>query len=331
MSKTVLNRLKSSASPAAGHDLDSWLLCVGPLLDSLSANVFIADLSLRVAFANRAAQTTLRQIGPEIQRVFGVRVDEILGGSIHRFHRDPARVEKVLREDGFSLPHKADFTFGEITLRTHIDKLLLNWGQVYLVTWQDVSFVARSEQAIQQLNGDLASAADSVEQLGDSIQIIARSAGQAANVAHEAVEACSAMQRDVESLDAVGTAIAKAIEAIKAVADQTQLLALNATIESARAGEAGRGFAVVASEVKELAVDTVAVTQDIAAKIDEINGYVRQVSDAIGGIAEVIDKVNESQSSIASAVDEQSAVSNAIAQRLADAVNNSRAVRLSDS
>ncbi|MCC6437627.1 MAG: hypothetical protein IT196_21540 [Acidimicrobiales bacterium] len=328
---TVLQRLKaqtSSTSSATG--LDGWLAAVSPALNSLSANVFIASAELQVAFANRAAQQTLRQIGPEIHRVFGVTVEEILGGSIHRFHRDPARVERVLREEGFTMPHKADFAFGAVKLRTHIDKLRLPFGHVFIVTWQDISFVSRSEDAINQLNGDLTSAAASVEQLGESIHIIARSAGEAADVASRAVGACQSMTSGVESLNAVGAAISKAVEAIKAVADQTQLLALNATIESARAGEAGRGFAVVASEVKELAVDTVAVTQDISSKIDEITTYVRQVSDSIAGITDVIDKVNESQSSIASAVDEQSAVSSTIARQLADAVANSRAVRLTE-
>ena len=95
MTKTVLHRLKSSTAPAVKHDLQSWLTCIGPLLDSLSANVFIASSALQVVFANQAARTTLRSIGPEIHRVFGVSTEEILGGSIHRFHRDPARVERV--------------------------------------------------------------------------------------------------------------------------------------------------------------------------------------------------------------------------------------------
>src|SRR3954466_6886994 len=71
------------------------------VLDAVQANIFIADMGLNLVYANSKAQQTLRAVGPELERVFNVRVADILGGSIHRFHKDPARIERILADPGF--------------------------------------------------------------------------------------------------------------------------------------------------------------------------------------------------------------------------------------
>jgi methyl-accepting chemotaxis protein len=464
-------------------------------LTGLQANVMVADAQFNIVYINDQALATLRTIEGEIRKAFGVEVDDIVGASIHRFHKDKGRVERILRNPA-ALPHEAKFSFGAVTLLARINGIYGPSAEClgYSVTWENVSqwrvledeqaalssqlaaisksmavtefhldgtvvnanenflkifgysleevksrhhsmfvdegyrnsheykefwaglnrgeyqsgefkrfgkggkevwiqasynpitdqtgrpirvvkyaadvtasvrlrldiqdvmrkvaesatslagaaqeLTAVSQQmasnaeetatqsnvasaAAEQVSTNITSVSTATEEMGASIKEIAKNAHEAAKVATAAVKVAERTNVTVAKLGESSVEIGNVIKVITSIAQQTNLLALNATIEAARAGEAGKGFAVVANEVKELAKQTARATEDISRKIEAIQADTKGAVQAIEQIGKIINQINDIQSTIASAVEEQTATTGEITRNVSEAAKGS--------
>ncbi len=167
-----------------------------------------------------------------------------------------------------------------------------------------VYLVAEAMQRIEEANRITSAGAELVT----SIEEAERNVVQATSVAVQAQTMTADANASVRRLEESSAEIGNVVKVITSIAEQTNLLALNATIEAARAGELGKGFAVVAGEVKELAQSTARATDDVGNLVTAIQTDAGTVVEALAGIAQIVDKINETQTMISGVLTEQAAV-----------------------
>jgi methyl-accepting chemotaxis protein len=167
---------------------------------------------------------------------------------------------------------------------------------------ESMAAIARATGEVRTVDRDAQSMSAAVEQLDASIREINGFSGRASekldacvSEASGGLEAVRSARKEAQSignafatidervgaLENAATQIAQIVDTIAAIAGQTNLLALNATIEAARAGEAGKGFAVVAGEVKSLSGQTARATEDIRARINNLQVEVTAIRAAV--------------------------------------------------
>lgn len=210
------------------------------------------------------------------------------------------------------------------------------------VTEQDhIQKIAATMEQFSQSVAEVANmAADSLHDAREMRQIVDENNRNMELSIEATGKVASTVQSSSKTISDLGESIRRIgviANAIKEIADQTNLLALNAAIEAARAGEQGRGFAVVADEVRKLAERTATSTKDITQTIAEINAIsdaavvsmqsavseveggitlIRKNGEGLKQIMSATMNVSERVDHIATASKEQSAAGESVAQSL---------------
>lgn len=190
--------------------------------------------------------------------------------------------------------------------------------------------------AIDEMTVTVEEVARNTQAAADSARKTSAAAADGRQLATETREAIDMLAKEVieakgviEALKTGTDNIGNVMQVIREVAEQTNLLALNAAIEAARAGESGRGFAVVADEVRQLASRTQKSTAEIEETIKSLQthadraasvmdtgsaraqtgvDYVMRLDRSLEEMEEATTRIEEMTVQIASATEQQSAV-----------------------
>lgn len=194
--------------------------------------------------------------------------------------------------------------------------------------------------AMNQMSATVAEVASNAQLASESAHQAFKESNTGQQVVNESISAVAALIQKVELaadviqvLESNSQEIGTVLDVIRSIAEQTNLLALNAAIEAARAGEQGRGFAVVADEVRVLAQRTQSSTEEIQQMIQKLQSGATQAVDAmmqsrsqadvtrdtsaragemLHAITQSVTNINDMNTLIASAAEEQNAVAEEI-------------------
>ncbi len=331
-------RSATTALQPAPTDLLSDPRIARAVVEHVSANIFVLDDRLVLRYMNPKALETLQRLDAQLRPVTGLPGERLLGERLTRFTRDPASVDRQLREVG-PVARGVDLPIGDLSLGAQVTRVPIPdgagrereassgpAGSILVMAWADITAkVGDSQRArqlaqrlgeTQQVNSLIQSVAGATQHMAENAGDIARNAAEATDTVARAVLSVEAANETMAQLGSASEQINDIVKTITQVADQTNLLALNATIEAARAGEAGKGFAVVAGEVKELSKQTKAATERISQMIVQVQALSESAIRAIAGISTVVDQIDERQRSIATAVREQMASSTDVSRNV---------------
>jgi methyl-accepting chemotaxis protein len=309
------------------------------MVNDMPINVMLLDpQDFTITYVNETSRKTLQPL----QHMLPCAVDDLVGQCFDIFHKNPAHQRNLL-SDPSNLPHKATIALGEEALGLRVSAVNDKNGNYIasMLVWEVITAkvrfaeevkgvvqsVASSATEMQSTAESMASTAEETssrasavagasEELTSSVQEISSQVSRSASIAGNAVEEAERSNEMVQGLAEAATKIGDVVELINDIASQTNLLALNATIEAARAGEAGKGFAVVAAEVKNLASQTANATEEIAAQVTSIQGATENAVSAIEGIGKTIQEISEIATTIATAVEEQSAATQEVTSNI---------------
>ncbi|MFT6040194.1 MAG: methyl-accepting chemotaxis protein [Gammaproteobacteria bacterium] len=269
--------------------------------EMVGTNILVADLDFNILYANPASVTTLTSLESELRSSFGVTVDEMMGASIHTFHKNTQRVERVLTTPS-ALPHKTRFGFANVHLEADINSIKDEAGlaSAYIVSWKDISAEIAQKEEVEagarlaqetadELSGKVQQILSVVETAaqGDLTSEITVSGEDPIGRLGEGLDQFFAKLRaDFQSLQVTSTSNASSSEELSATANE-MLKTATVTADQAK-------IATSAAETVSANVQTVATgSEELSASIREISSNTANAAGVAGRAVSVANATND--------------------------------------
>ncbi|MBV4455456.1 methyl-accepting chemotaxis protein [Pseudomonas sp. SWRI103] len=275
-------------------------------IDALSAGD--ADLTRRITIR---AEDELGAIGHSVNR-FIVYLQNMIGEITQATGAMSSSLEQLQRTSA------------------HTNQILVRHASETDQTVTAITEMSSTADTVAQNAAETAAFTQRANEHADRSRVVV---GEASNSVSALIGEVSSATHSVENMRQDAARITETLGVIGAIAGQTNLLALNAAIEAARAGEQGRGFAVVADEVRALAARTQASTSQInemltrltagvsssVAAMENTQASCQSAADATARVNTGLDEmagsvshINNLSTQIATAAEQQSAVTEEI-------------------
>ena len=124
------------------------------ILEHAPYNIMMADAEENVIFVNKKARDVLLDIEDELAKYLpGFKVSEVVGGSIHRYHKDPDAIKRILHGLQPGTVRNGEITPGPFIFE-HETRVLQDSSGAragYVVQWQDVTEKRIKEEQASRL------------------------------------------------------------------------------------------------------------------------------------------------------------------------------------
>ena len=271
---------------------------IGELAEGdLKSEVTVTDTQDELELLSRSLRHTVESINrylSEIQQVlFHIAHGDLRVQADGEFHGDFVVVKDSLEYIVRSLNRTLhEISRASVRLSHTAEALSEQSGELQ-------SASAHQSQSVNDLVGEVENIKENLHAVTSNTDMTRQKVGEITQKIAAGDQQMHELLRAMEEINHNANEISKISKLIEDIAFQTNILALNAAVEAAHAGSAGKGFAVVADEVRSLAAKSAEAAKNTTSMIAHSTAMITSGVSLAGSMATALDEISAVSDSIA--------------------------------